>query len=274
MIYDLHTHSALSDGILSPEDLVSSAKLAGVTHLALTDHDSVAGLDRAGAACVEHGITLITGIEISTEWRGRGIHIVGLNVEVQNSSLQTFIQQQGQARQLRAEQIGQKLEKLGVPGALQGALALANGGTVGRPHFAQYLVSGGFVPNFNAAFKRYLGAGKPGDIKQCWSDIPTAISAIHAAGGIAVLAHPLKYDMTRTKLAELLYDFREAGGQAMEILSGKQKPNDTNALVSLAKKWSMLGSCGSDFHAPGQPWQALGAFGCLPKGLEPVWSGF
>ena len=273
-MYDLHTHSYCSDGQLSPQKLVELAKQSGVTVLALTDHDTVAGIAEA-KEFADDAITIVAGIEFSALWNGRGIHIVGLQVDVDSTVLKGAVAAQTQARIDRAHTIAQRLEKVGIKGALEGAQHYAKGDSIGRPHFAQYLIDAGYVSTFAQAFKRYLGSGKPGDVKQCWPDIDTVIRWIKDAGGIAVLAHPDKYDLTRTKLYALLEHFVEAGGQALEVVSGKQDKSITDKLAKAANEFNLLASCGSDFHAPGQSWQALGQSSTtLPDGCQPVWQAF
>lgn len=271
MIYDLHTHSNASDGILSPAALVMRARQRGVTHLALTDHDTVQGLQSARAQAEIEGINLINGIELSCLWAGRGIHVVGLNVDASSVQLQQAIAAQQEARDARGIEIGKRLEKAGIPEALEGARRLAGDAVLGRPHFARYLVERGFSNSINGAFKQYLGAGKPGDIKHRWPDIADMVAAIRAAGGVAVLAHPAKYELTRTKLRELVAVFKEAGGQAIEVISGQQASNETEALAQITTQFDLYASCGSDFHMPDQPWQELGSFAQLPSSCRPVW---
>ncbi|MFL0808892.1 MAG: PHP domain-containing protein [Agarilytica sp.] len=272
-IYDLHCHSDQSDGILSPEALVSRAKSNDVTVLALTDHDTTKGLARAAAQAKKEGLTLIEGIEFSCQWLGRGIHIVGLNIDSSAPDLCDAVEKQENLRQERAEIIAQKLEKLGVENALEGARQQAGvGGVIGRPHFAQYLVESGYCKSVAHSFKKYLGAGKPGDVKQVWPEFEPMVAAIRSAGGIAVLAHPNKYKLTRTKLRAMLEDFKEIGGEGIEVVSGKQELNATRDMAMLAQQFDLLASCGSDFHVPNAPWQELGKFSRLPDNLAPVWS--
>ncbi len=270
-MYDLHCHSDQSDGILSPEQLVSRAKANNVAVLALTDHDTVKGVARAKAQAEAEGISLVTGIEFSSQWQGRGVHIVGLAIDLQSPVLFQAIEHQGQVREERARQIAGKLERMGIPGALEGARQRASGDQVGRPHFARFLVDEGYTANINQAFKRYLGAGKPGDIKQDWPDFAQVIEWIRGAGGVAVLAHPAKYKMTRSKLCAMVRHFVDSGGQAIEIICSKQPPDITANLVKIAEKFELHGSCGSDFHGPGQHWQELGSFGRMPSQVPPVW---
>lgn len=271
MIYDLHTHSNASDGILSPEELVSRAKSRGVTHLALTDHDTTEGLHRAGIIADQEGICLISGIEFSTQWQGINIHIVGLNVNVEGEQLCAAIAKQGKIRGERAHEIGRRLAHEGIKDAYDGARSFAQGSIIGRPHFARFLVDKGHVPSMSVAFKRYLGAGKAGDVKHSWPDIGQAVADIRSAGGVAVIAHPNRYNLTRTKLRRLVADFKDAGGEAIEVVSGQQSSNDTAAMQNIAAQFDLHASCGSDFHMPDQPWQELGAFGALPAQCNPVW---
>jgi 3',5'-nucleoside bisphosphate phosphatase len=271
LIYDLHTHSNASDGFLTPTELVGRAKINGVTHLALTDHDTLGGLAQAQLQAEIEGIVLIRGIELSCLWAGRGVHIVGLNVDANCSALDDAISTLETSRDLRAQEIGGKLAKLGIEGAYQGALEQAQGAVIGRPHFARFLVAKGHASNINNAFKQYLGAGKVGDIKHRWPDIAAMVAAIKAAGGVAVLAHPLRYELTRTKLRELVAEFKAAGGLAVEVVSGQQSINDTQTVASIVELFGLYASCGSDFHLPGQPWQDLGRYSPMPQHLKPVW---
>lgn len=273
-LFDLHSHSLYSDGILRPQAVVSRAKAQGVTTLALTDHDTTQGIAEARVQAELEGIDLIAGIEFSCLWQGMNIHIVGLNIDLTASSLIAGEAQQQRARDERAITIAEKLDKAGLKGSYEGALALADGGVVGRPHFARYLVESGKVKSVAAAFKKYLGAGKVGDVKQVWPDIATAVQWITEAGGVAVVAHPDKYKLTRTKLKRLLVDFKEAGGLAMEVVSGRQQPQTSQDLGRIANEYGLYASCGSDFHVPDQPWQELGKYSPMPEGVRPVWEAW
>lgn len=269
--YDLHTHSTASDGILSPENLVSRAKDHGIDKLAITDHDTVAGIAPALCAASVQKIDVIAGIEFSTCWKGRTIHVVGLNIDHNHTAIVSAVKRQTAARHERAVRIDQRLQKLGIQGALASALALAGDSVIGRPHFAQFLVQAGYVKTVNAAFKQYLGAGKAGDIKQVWPELDEVVAWICAAGGVAVLAHPGKYKLTRTKLCRLTEAFKDHGGKALEVISGRQDARVTQGLGEVAAQFGLYASCGSDFHIPDQPWQELGAFGTLPPSCIPVW---
>lgn len=271
MKFDLHCHSHFSDGSLSPETLVLRAKEREVDVLALTDHDTIAGLILAQKAAAECGIGLINGIEFSSQWGRGGVHIVGLGFALDSSELEAAICAQNVARGQRAEQIAARLAKAGIRGSLEGAQAIAGNAYVARPHFAQFLVETGVVANINAAFKKYLGVGKSADVKYQWPDMRTIIQWIHQAGGVAVLAHPCKYDLTRTKMCALIKDFALAGGDALEVVSGMQAHPVTEDLARIAEANQLAASCGSDFHMPGQPWQELGCFPALPERCRPVW---
>ncbi len=267
---DLHTHTTASDGQLTPAELINRASTAGVDMLAITDHDTVAGIqsiyDRA-----PHNVRLIPGLELSAIWRNAGVHVVGLNIDLDNTVLSQGIKQQQRARAKRAEDIARKLEHAGFKGVLDGARQLAGNDCAGRPHFAQFLVHSGQVKDFKTAFKKHLGRGKAGDIKNCWASLEDVIGWISAAGGTAVLAHPAKYKMTNMRLEELCKAFVAAGGHAIEVISGAQDAALTDKLARLTSRHGLLASCGSDFHQPGQPWAELGQAPTLPSSCRPVW---
>ena len=273
MNIDLHTHTSVSDGKLSPSELVKRAELNGIDILSITDHDTtdaytkLKNVDRLS-------LTLIPGIEFSTEWKKIGIHIVGLNIQLDSDAIQAGVHNQRQARLARAQRIAEKLGKLGIENCWEGVNQIAGDSVIGRPHFAQFLIESGVVKNINQAFDRYLGAGKAGDVKQFWAPLENIIEWIRDAGGSAVLAHPDKYKMTRTKLSTLLDDFRDAGGEGMEVISGKQTADVTRKLSKLCQQKSLLASCGSDFHRPGQAWSELGTVASLPPGCKAIWENW
>jgi len=268
--YDLHCHTNCSDGLLTPTELVSRAVKMGVHTLAITDHDTVTAYQQIN---LEENlpIKIIPGVEFSSYWQKINVHVLGLNVQLDSPALKAGVAFQNAARLQRAALIADKLDQLGFKGSLVGANSIANNGNVGRPHFAQYLVNIGAVTDINQAFKKFLGSGKPGDIKSFWADLPQIISWIKEAGGIAVLAHPAKYKLTRTKLKNLLNDFIQAGGEGMEVISGNQNPAITKDLANLCVEKKLFASCGSDFHQPGQPWAELGHIPQLPLVCSPVW---
>ena len=272
IIYDLHCHSTASDGILTPMELVQRAFEQGVNVLALTDHDSISGISEARMHTEKYGMTLINGVEISTEWENRGIHIVGLDFDQTSVEMTALLTQQAQTRYRRAVEIGEKLEKIGVPNAFEGAKRLANG-EVTRAHYARYLVQIGKVSNENQAFKKYLSQGKSCYVKSAWVDIPTAIQVIHQAGGLAVLAHPLRYTMTNRWLKRLIAEFKAWGGDAMEVAGAGQTADQRHLLARWAKEYDLLGSVGSDFHFP-CGWVELGKSLWLPENVNPIWHQF
>ncbi|BEH14178.1 PHP domain-containing protein [Marinobacter shengliensis] len=271
---DLHCHSTASDGALTPEDLVARAAEQGVSHLALTDHDTIAGLAQARARGQELGLSLISGVELSCVWRSHTIHVVGLDFDEADPAFLEALAQQNENRWQRARLIADRLARLKVDGLLEKATALAGGDVPGRPHFAQVLVDAEVVPKTAHAFKRYLGSGKPGDVKACWPELSEVVQWITDAGGIAVLAHPRKYRLTATRLRELTADFRRAGGRAIEVSVSGQSSGDLGFVAELARREQLLASQGSDFHFPGAPWCELGRIMKMPEGLEPVWHHF
>jgi len=270
---DLHCHTNASDGQLSPEELVERAIGQGVELLAITDHDTVAGLEAARSAASGR-VNLIDGIELSCVWRHYTIHVVGLNMDIKEAGFRSALRRQAENRWRRAHEISSRLIRAGLPDVGESATALAGGDVPGRPHFARALVAAGAVRDFNAAFKRYLGAGKVGDVRGCWPELHEVVEWIKAAGGVAILAHPRKYRMTATRLRELLDDFLAAGGDGLEVLTGGQSPSDTAFLADLAVRKQCLASLGSDFHVPGMHWNELGGTGPLPGKVEPVWNRF
>lgn len=272
VIFDLHSHTLFSDGVLSPSALVQRAVGNGVSTLAITDHDTVDAYRDLRLAGDQ--IKLIAGIEFSTQWESTGVHVLGLNIDPGSDAICTGVRFQAGARLKRARRIADKLEKKGIKNAWEGASALSAGDYIGRPHFARYLVNSGQVKSMQAAFKKYLGDGKTGDVRQHWADLPQIIQWIRDANGIAVLAHPLKYKMTRTRLKRLLDCFIRKGGQGMEVVSGKQLPYQTAGMAQLCKEKKLLASCGSDFHAPDTAWAELGGFSPLPRNVIPVWDQF
>lgn len=269
-IYDLHCHSTASDGVLTPMELVSLAVENGVDVLALTDHDTVAGLAEAKIAAEQKGITLISGVEISTSWENRVIHVVGLGFDEHHPKMVSLLATQAELRLQRAVEIGRKLEKIGVNNAFWETQKLANG-EVTRAHYARYLVQIGKVANENQAFKKYLSQGKSAYVKAQWVDIPTAIDVIHQAGGVAVLAHPLRYTLTAKWIKRLIADFKQAGGDAIEVSGSGQTKDQRLLLARWAQENGLFASVGSDFHFP-CGWIQLGKSLELPKNCEPIWN--
>ncbi|WP_303292460.1 PHP domain-containing protein [Marinobacter sp. ST-43] len=271
---DLHCHSTASDGALSPEALIARAVEQGVSHLALTDHDTIAGLEVARGAASGSGLSLINGVELSCVWRSHTIHVVGLDFDERDPAFLTSLERQNENRWQRARMIADRLSRLNVDQLLERATKVAGGDVPGRPHFAEVLVEDGVVPKVAHAFKRYLGTGKPGDVKACWPDLPEVVQWIVAAGGIAVLAHPRKYRLTATRLRALTADFGRAGGKGIEVSVSGQSSGDLGFVAELARREKLWASQGSDFHFPGAPWCELGRIMKMPEGLEPVWHHF
>lgn len=269
--FDLHLHSSVSDGRLPPGAVVRHARASGVTHLALTDHDTTAGVAEAMTEAVAVGITCIPGIEISATWAGTEVHVVGLGIDIHNSRLQTRLAGQVALRERRAREIGQRLENGRIHDALAGARAMAAEGVVTRTHFARWLVAAGHAPDAARAYKRFLGRGKPGYVPPQWPALEEVVEWIVAAGGVAVLAHPLRYPLSSRRLEGLVAAFAAANGQAIEVVAGRQTPDRTARAAALALKYALQASRGSDFHDPEQAWLVPGQIAPLPGGLSPVW---
>ncbi len=269
---DLHTHSTASDGSYSPRELVKLAAQAGITRLAITDHDTLDGLASAMASCEKHEVSLVNGIELSCRFGNRSLHIVGLDIDPENEELNNAVFQSQQIRIKRGRIIGQKLEKSGISNAYKSTCELAGSNLIGRAHFARVLVEQGYAKNFKQVFKRYMTQGKPGYAAAQWMALETAINVIHAAGGLAVIAHPARYGLSRGQLRRLVEDFRDLSGDAIEVVSGKASPGEIENLARLAGEFSLAGSVGSDFHGPDKPWVKLGKLPQIPKHCVPVWS--
>lgn len=267
MRFDLHTHTTASDGLLTPAALVEAAHAAGIELLAITDHDAIDAY--AALPPLPPGLHVIGGIELSTAYNGGGVHVVGLNLALGSDALMQALASQRQARSARAERIAERLHKRGIVDALAGAARHAGDAAIGRPHFAAYLVEIGACVDAEAAFRKYLAR----DLApaSAWPSLATIIEWIRAAGGVAVLAHPGKYGLTRKRLDELTAAFRAAGGAALEVVSGLQRPDVTRDLAALAERHGLALSAGSDFHQPGQAWAALGRLAPLPPSGRRVW---
>ena len=271
-IYDLHAHSNFSDGVLPPHEVVARAKLRGVDVLALTDHDSVAGLDAASTAAREHGMTLIPGVEISVTWEKYLVHILGLCVDRSNATLLQGLAQLQEIRERRAELMGERLEKHGVPNALAGALKHASNGLVTRRHFALHMVEIGMAPTLPKVFERYLRPSKPGYVATQWVSLQDTVNWINAAGGVAVVAHPQRYDMSATTRRRLAEQFAAYGGVGIEVVCGGSGQDVVQSSAALAQRFGLLASVGSDFHDPASSWTDLGRLAPLPPDATPIWS--
>lgn len=267
---DFHLHTTASDGELSPELLVEQAAEAGVVVLAVTDHDSIAALELAGKACERHGLTLVPGVEISSRWNNMDIHVVGLGVDSADQRFQQRLQSQMDRRQARARTIAERLDKLGYSGLYAKAAADAPQNIPARPHFAQVLVAEGICKDRKQAFQRFLAQAKPAYVKTDWPLVPEAVRWIREAGGVAVLAHPGRYKLTRSKLERLVGAFAEAGGQALEVSVSTHSPEMVQQLADLTVKFELYASQGSDYHGPSMRWVQLGRMPPLPSRCRPV----
>lgn len=273
MSIDLHCHSTISDGVLTPAEVVQRAHANGCTMLALTDHDHTGGLAAARKQAELCGIQLINGVEISVSWRGRTIHIVGLNIAPADELLQTLLLRLRSGRLQRLQAIASKLEKKGIRGAYEGTLAQAtNIDMVTRTHIADFLVNSGHVNKKADAFRKYLADGKSCSVRHQWAELTEVVAAIRHAGGIAVIAHPMRYELSATARRNLFSEFKACGGVAIEVHSGRSGLNDRLNYALMAQQFGFLASCGSDFHRDGD--FGGGLLGCcpeLPPICVPVW---
>ncbi len=269
--FDLHAHSNVSDGLLSPADLVAYAAKQGVDVLALTDHDDVSGLAEAQAAAAAHNIAFINGVEISVTWKKRTLHIVGLNIDPDNVALKNALALVRIARDKRAQQMGEGLAKAGIADAYQGAKRIAQQSIITRVHFARYLVEQGLVKDSKSVFKKYLVKGKPGFVEHQWMDLEQALGLIIQSGGTAVIAHPGRYDLGSVNMLQLLHEFRAYGGVAIEVVTSSHTPPQYQQFAKLAHQFSLKSSQGSDYHGKGLSFMEMGRLADLPAGCVPVW---
>ena len=269
--YDLHSHSRASDGTLTPPALVAAAHAAGVDVLALTDHDTTAGIAAAAERARALGLQLVAGVEISVTWQAQTVHLLGLGIDPDCAELQAGLAGLRAFRDWRAEEIGRRLARAGIPDCYPGARALAQGSIVGRTHFARHLVARGRAASVREVFRHYLVNNKPGHVPGRWAELEAAMSWIDAAGGIAVIAHPARYNMSASKLRRLVGEFRECGGSALEVVSGSHSRDAVTAMAALSRREELLASCGSDYHGPENPWVRLGELAPPPAGCRPVW---
>jgi predicted metal-dependent phosphoesterase TrpH len=271
--FDLHNHSTASDGLLSPTQLIELAARTGVDSIALTDHDTTAGLEEAEAAARAAGLEFVPGVEISVSWGSTTLHVVGLRVDPHAAALREGLGSIRDGRFGRAQRIAAALEGLGIPGALEGALELAgNEAKLSRAHFARFLVRAGRVRDSQAAFDKYLAQGKPAYVAHRWATLENAVSWIRAAGGIAVLAHPGRYDLKPMMRHEMLREFRAYGGEAIEVVTGSHRPEEYATWQRVALEHGFLASRGADYHGPGESACEPGTLPALNAALRPVWS--
>ena len=272
--FDLHSHSTVSDGTYTPTELVRYAAAQGVEVMALTDHDDLGGLEEARVAAAEQGISLVNGVEISVSWNGRTIHIVGLHVDPGHAELQAGLENIRAGRLTRAAAIAAELDKVGISGSLEGARRFATERIISRTHFARFLVAGGHAKDVKTVFKKFLVKGKPGHVSHRWADMAEAIGWIKSSGGIAVLAHPGRYDIGKMTLHALFAAFKKAGGEAVEVVSGSHTPDQYRLFAEFAKQYGLLSSVGSDYHGPTHNYFDMGRLPPLPAGCVPVWEHF
>lgn len=271
---DLHCHSNVSDGMLSPAEVVARAVANGVDILALTDHDDVAGLAAARDAAATTPMSFVAGVEISVSWGGQTVHIVGLRIDPEHPDLVAGLAQIRLGRLERAHRMAADLARHGIEGAYAGADAYAvNKQMVGRTHFARWLVAEGHAPDMRTAFKRFLTRGNPGYVEHEWTTLDNAVGWIRASGGTAVLAHPGRYAFKRHELVKLLDAFRALGGEGIEVITGSHHPSEYGKFADLARAFSLKASRGADFHAPGESTD-IGRLPALPHFCQPVWQGW
>lgn len=269
---DLHCHSTVSDGLLTPTQLVEHAAARGVNVLALTDHDDVSGLEEARRVAGENNITFINGVEISVSWRSHTLHIVGLGIDPQHSQLLQGLATIRTGRTERARGIAVQLDKFGIHGSLEGAYAYAGvGRLIGRTHFARFLAERGHAKDVKSVFKKYLVKGKPGYVPHQWASLSDAVGWICDSGGRAVIAHPARYKLGKATLDELLLEFLALGGSAIEVITASHTPEQSLLFARHAQRLGLLASRGSDFHGVGESYFDLGRMPELPAGCTPVW---
>lgn len=270
--FDLHCHSNVSDGLLSPEEVAARAKANGVDVWALTDHDELGGVARARAAAKALGMHYVAGVEISVTWAGQTVHIVGLRVDETDRTLLDGLYATRNGRERRAHEIACELEKAGICGTFEGALKhVGNPDLISRTHFARYMVEAGHCCDTKEVFANYLTEGKPGYVPHRWATLKEAVDWIRGAGGVAVIAHPGRYKYTQTQFGALFDEFKQLGGAAIEVNTGSHTPEQYEEYAQIARSYGFLASMGSDFHGPGESRVDLGALPPLPKGLTPVW---
>lgn len=268
MIVDLHCHSTASDGSLAPQALIDRAAGQGVALFSITDHDTV---DAYADLEVPEAMRLLPGVEFSCVWAGVTVHVLGLGIDLESATMTAAVERQRGAREERAQVIAQRLAKRGIDGAYEGARTLAGERrALGRPDFARFMVECGHVGSMAEAFDRHLGNGKVGDVKATWPSLAEVVAWIREAAGVAVLAHPLHYRLTATRLRALITAFIEAGGEAMEVCNGRPRPDELRHARQLCRQFGLEASIGSDFHRPAA-WCELGCDVALAGECAPVW---
>jgi predicted metal-dependent phosphoesterase TrpH len=269
---DLHCHSVVSDGTLTPEQLAARAKANGVELWALTDHDEVGGQDRALVAAQASGMKYLTGVEISVTFAGKTVHIVGLGFDAHNEALVQGLRQTRGGRGERAQEMSDGLAKVGIHGAYEGALKyVGNPELISRTHFARFLVESGVCQDTNEVFRRFLTEGNPGFVPHRWATLKDAVQWIVQADGMAIIAHPARYGFTANEEYALFTEFKQHGGQGVEVVTGSHTVDEYVTYAEMAKEFNLFASRGSDFHSPDESRVDLGTLPWLPGQLTPVW---
>ena len=269
---DLHCHSVVSDGTLTPEALAARAAANGVELWALTDHDEVSGQERAAAAAKACGIRYVCGVEISVTFLNQTVHIVGLGVDPENTALRAGLTATRGGRSARAQAMAAELARVGIPGVFEGALKyVGNPELISRSHFARYLVEAGVCPDTNSVFRKYLAAGKPGYVPHRWASLGDAVGWITGAGGVAVIAHPARYKFSANEEFALFTEFKGHGGAGVEVVTGSHTSAEYLTYGAAATDYGLAASRGSDFHSPNESHTDLGSLPYLPGTLTPVW---
>ena len=269
---DLHCHSVVSDGTLTPEALAARAKANGVTLWSLTDHDEIGGQQRAAAAASALGLHYLTGVEISVTFIHQTVHIVGLGFDPDNLTLRRGLVQTRGGRGQRAMEMSDSLAKIGISGAYEGALKFAgNHDLISRTHFARFLVESGVCRETNEVFRKYLTEGKPGYVEHRWASLKDAVNWITEAGGMAVIAHPARYSFSANEEFALFSEFKSHGGQGVEVVTGSHTAAEYLTYADIAREFGLAASRGSDFHSPDESHTDLGTLPPLPEKLTPVW---
>jgi 3',5'-nucleoside bisphosphate phosphatase len=269
---DLHCHSFLSDGTLAPEALAARAKANGVELWALTDHDELAGQQRARDAAHAAGLPYLTGTEISVSFAGTTVHIVGLGFDADDADLAAGLAATRGGREPRAREMADALADAGIAGAYEGALKfVGNPELISRTHFARFLVESGVCSDTHEVFRRFLVEGKPGFVPHRWARLGDAVGWISGAGGLAVVAHPARYKFSANEEDALFSEFKAHGGRGVEVVTGSHSAAEALRYADTAREFELLASRGSDFHSPGESRIDLGGLPPLPTGLRPVW---
>jgi predicted metal-dependent phosphoesterase TrpH len=269
---DLHCHSFFSDGNLSPDAIIEKAVEANIELLALTDHDTIAGCELLRVSARDKPIKLIDGIEISVRWKLHDIHVLGLNIDIGCPVLTSLLHKQNTQRSDRGRQMADALVAVGVHEGYEKACLIAGHERIGRPHLAQVLINEGIVPDMQTAFKRYLARGKLAYVPTSWLSVEEAVSGIVNSGGQAVIAHPLKYKLTRTKLLAFIREFKEVGGVGMEVVSGEMDASQIGEMAGLCTRFDLFASTGSDYHSDTYSRIKLGQQRPLPEHCRPIWT--